>query len=211
MRSEWRSEGNSSMISRARVRAHAEGVRLIASFEASCQDFFRHHPVGLRFSTSSAGSEAQHAKDDDALRLKPDLPSLHGERHPGIEHLSVLSNSLGGKPHCGTLVPLLSLCLRHRSFLRHVKGRAVKTSTLVAACAGLVVAWTAASSAEPQPASPADGKAMIERASRRSRRTKRLPLRLSMMRRTRNSAIAICMSTALVCPMGISPPTNAQS
>jgi NADPH:quinone reductase-like Zn-dependent oxidoreductase len=32
MRSEWRSEGNSSMISRARVRAHAEGVRLIASF-----------------------------------------------------------------------------------------------------------------------------------------------------------------------------------
>jgi hypothetical protein len=122
MRSEWRSEGNSSMISRARVRAHAEGVRLIASFEASCQDFFRHHPVGLRFSTSSAGSEAQHAKDDDALRLKPDLPSLHGERHPGIEHLSVLSNSLGGKPHCGTLVPLLSLCLRHRSFFKTCEG-----------------------------------------------------------------------------------------
>ena len=41
---------------------------------ASCQDFFRHHTAGLRFSASSAGSEAQHAKDDDALRLKPDLP-----------------------------------------------------------------------------------------------------------------------------------------
>jgi hypothetical protein len=40
----------------------------------------------------------------------------------------------------------------------------VKTGTLAAACAGLVVAWTATSSAEPQLASPADGKAMMERA-----------------------------------------------
>jgi hypothetical protein len=41
----------------------------------------------------------------------------------------------------------------------------VKTGTLAAACAALVVAWaTASSSAEPQIASPADGKAMIERA-----------------------------------------------
>jgi hypothetical protein len=45
-----------------------------------------------------------------------------------------------------------------------VKGRAVKTGTLVAACAGLVLAWTAESSAEPQLASPVDGRAMIERA-----------------------------------------------
>ena len=40
----------------------------------------------------------------------------------------------------------------------------VKTSTLAAACAGLVVAWTVASFAETQLASPADGKAMLERA-----------------------------------------------
>jgi hypothetical protein len=40
----------------------------------------------------------------------------------------------------------------------------VKLGTLAAACTGLVVAWTMASSAEPQLASPADGKAMIERA-----------------------------------------------
>jgi cytochrome c len=41
----------------------------------------------------------------------------------------------------------------------------VKTGTLAAAYAALVVAWaTASSSAEPQIASPADGKAMIERA-----------------------------------------------
>jgi hypothetical protein len=43
-------------------------------------------------------------------------------------------------------------------------GQTVKTGTLAAACAGLVVAWTVTSSAEPQLASPADGKAMIERA-----------------------------------------------
>jgi cytochrome c len=43
-------------------------------------------------------------------------------------------------------------------------GRIVKTGTLAAACGGLVVAWTVTSSAEPQLASPADGKAMIERA-----------------------------------------------
>ena len=40
----------------------------------------------------------------------------------------------------------------------------MKTGTLAAVCAGLVVAWTIASSAEPQLASPADGKAMLERA-----------------------------------------------
>jgi hypothetical protein len=40
----------------------------------------------------------------------------------------------------------------------------VKTGILAAACGGLVVTWTVASSAEPQLASPADGKAMIERA-----------------------------------------------
>jgi hypothetical protein len=50
------------------------------------------------------------------------------------------------------------------SFPHEDFGSAVKTGTLVAACAGLVVAWTAASFAEPQLASPADGKAMIERA-----------------------------------------------
>ena len=40
----------------------------------------------------------------------------------------------------------------------------MKTGTLAAACAGLVVAWTVTSSAEPQLVSPADGKAMMERA-----------------------------------------------
>jgi hypothetical protein len=40
----------------------------------------------------------------------------------------------------------------------------VKTSTLAVACAGLVVVWPAASFAEIQLASPADGKAMMERA-----------------------------------------------
>jgi hypothetical protein len=40
----------------------------------------------------------------------------------------------------------------------------VKTGILAVTCAGLVMAWTAASAAEPQLASPADGKAMLERA-----------------------------------------------
>ena len=40
----------------------------------------------------------------------------------------------------------------------------MKTGTLAAARAGLVVAWTVTSFAEPQLASPADGKAMMERA-----------------------------------------------
>ena len=40
----------------------------------------------------------------------------------------------------------------------------MRTRTLAAACAGLVLAWSAASSAEPQLASPADGRAMLERA-----------------------------------------------
>src|SRR6476660_2332102 len=40
----------------------------------------------------------------------------------------------------------------------------VKTSTLAVACAGLVVVWTVASFAEQQLASPADGRAMLERA-----------------------------------------------
>ena len=40
----------------------------------------------------------------------------------------------------------------------------VKTSTLAVACAGLVVVWTAASFAEIQLASPADGRAMLDRA-----------------------------------------------
>jgi hypothetical protein len=40
----------------------------------------------------------------------------------------------------------------------------VKTSTLAVACAGLVVVWTVASFAEIQLASPADGRAMLERA-----------------------------------------------
>jgi hypothetical protein len=38
----------------------------------------------------------------------------------------------------------------------------IRTSAL--ACAGVVLAWSVASFAEPQLASPADGKAMIERA-----------------------------------------------
>jgi len=38
----------------------------------------------------------------------------------------------------------------------------IRTSAL--ACAGVVLAWSAASIAEPQFASPADGKAMLERA-----------------------------------------------
>jgi hypothetical protein len=40
----------------------------------------------------------------------------------------------------------------------------VKTSTLAAVCAGLVVAWTVTAFAEIQLALPADGRAMIERA-----------------------------------------------
>ena len=40
----------------------------------------------------------------------------------------------------------------------------MRTRTLVSACAGVVLAWSAASFAEPQLASPADGKAMLERA-----------------------------------------------
>jgi hypothetical protein len=40
----------------------------------------------------------------------------------------------------------------------------MRTRTLVSACAGLVLSWSAASFAEPQLASPADGKAMLERA-----------------------------------------------
>ena len=40
----------------------------------------------------------------------------------------------------------------------------MRTRTLASACAALVLAWSAASSAEPQLASPADGKAMLERA-----------------------------------------------
>jgi hypothetical protein len=40
----------------------------------------------------------------------------------------------------------------------------MRTRTLASACAGLLLAWSAASFAEPQLASPADGKAMLERA-----------------------------------------------
>ena len=40
----------------------------------------------------------------------------------------------------------------------------MKTRTLAAACAGLVVAWTVAAFAEIQLALPADGRAMLERA-----------------------------------------------
>ena len=40
----------------------------------------------------------------------------------------------------------------------------MRARTLTYACTGLVLAWSAASSAEPQLASPADGKAMLERA-----------------------------------------------
>ena len=40
----------------------------------------------------------------------------------------------------------------------------MKTSTLAAVCAGLVVAWTVTAFAEIQLALPADGRAMIERA-----------------------------------------------
>jgi len=40
----------------------------------------------------------------------------------------------------------------------------MRARTLASACTGLVLAWSAASSAEPQLASPADGKAMLERA-----------------------------------------------
>jgi hypothetical protein len=40
----------------------------------------------------------------------------------------------------------------------------MRTRTLASACAGLVLAWSTASSAEPQLASPADGRAMLERA-----------------------------------------------
>jgi hypothetical protein len=42
--------------------------------------------------------------------------------------------------------------------------RDMRARTLASACAGLVLAWSAASFAEPQLASPADGKAMLERA-----------------------------------------------
>jgi hypothetical protein len=40
----------------------------------------------------------------------------------------------------------------------------MRTRTLASACAGLVLAWSTASSAEPQLASPVDGRAMLERA-----------------------------------------------
>src|SRR3974390_3371850 len=40
----------------------------------------------------------------------------------------------------------------------------MRTKTLASACAGLVLAMSAACFAEPQLASPADGKAMLERA-----------------------------------------------
>ena len=40
----------------------------------------------------------------------------------------------------------------------------MRTKALVSACAGLVLAMSAACFAEPQLASPADGKAMLERA-----------------------------------------------
>jgi hypothetical protein len=62
-----------------------------------------------------------------------------------IHGLSIVSafDSLDRKPHNGTLVPLLLFCVCwHRSFQN--MGRPVKTSTLAAACAGLVVAWTVA-------------------------------------------------------------------
>src|SRR5215468_12715825 len=40
----------------------------------------------------------------------------------------------------------------------------MRIRTLASACAGVVLAWSAASFAEPQFASPADGRAMLERA-----------------------------------------------
>src|SRR5215831_14241106 len=40
----------------------------------------------------------------------------------------------------------------------------MRTRILASACAGLVLAWSAAFYAEPQLASPADGRAMLERA-----------------------------------------------
>ena len=46
-----------------------------------------------------------------------------------------------------------------REFVRHMKIR-----ISAAACAGLILVWSAVSFAEPQLASPADGKAMLERA-----------------------------------------------
>ena len=49
--------------------------------------------------------------------------------------------------------------MKQREFVRRMK-----TNTLAAACAGLVLAWSAASFAETQLASPEDGKAMLERA-----------------------------------------------
>jgi hypothetical protein len=40
----------------------------------------------------------------------------------------------------------------------------MKARTLVSGCAALVLAWSAGSAAEPQWASPSDGRAMLERA-----------------------------------------------
>jgi hypothetical protein len=74
-------------------------------------------------------------------------------------------DSLDSKWYRGTLVPLLGSVLASSFYVLEIARRTVKTGTLAAACAALVVAWaTASSSAEPQIASPADGKAMIERA-----------------------------------------------
>jgi hypothetical protein len=55
MRSEWWSEGNSSMISRARVRAHAEGVR----------------PIGGRLRVSVPPSKLQGARRPSVTQRSP--------------------------------------------------------------------------------------------------------------------------------------------
>jgi hypothetical protein len=51
------------------------------------QDLLRYHATSFRLATSSAIGKAQHAEGNDALRFKPDLPSLHAERYLWIKHL----------------------------------------------------------------------------------------------------------------------------
>ena len=87
----------------------------------------------------------------------------------------------------------------------------VKTSTLAVACAGLVVVWTVASFAEIQLASPANGRAMLDRAIAALKADQASALKAFDEEKNKDFRDRDLYIYCSVCPMGISPPTKAQS
>jgi hypothetical protein len=86
----------------------------------------------------------------------------------------------------------------------------MKARMLAFACAALVLAWSTASFSEPQLASAADGKAMLDRAIAALKANEAAALKAFNDEKNKDSAIAICMSIALASRMGILPPIKAR-